>query len=84
MVIKDEHGFEYFEWPSLHWKRARSILDFTEIHPDYEDYYKVKIGLKYIIYSKLRDVYELYEITEHTREEHLIEYIKQQRIYLLS
>jgi hypothetical protein len=54
------------------------------IDPSSDNYYKVKIGLKYILYSKLRDVYELYEVTEHTTDRELLPYIKQQRLYLLS
>jgi hypothetical protein len=83
-MLTDQYGFNYYEWPSATWKLAKSIWPFVDVDPSYDNYYKVKIGLKYILYSKLRDVYELYEVTEHTTDRELLPYIKQQRLYLLS
>ena len=82
MIQTDKYNFSYYEWPSMNWKKVNSIWEFVEVDKDYEDYYKTKVGLKYIIYSILRDKYELYELTEHTKEEHIIEYIKQGRVFL--
>lgn len=79
----DKYGFRYYEWSSLRWTLATSIWDFVEINPEYEDYYKPKIGMQYMIYSKLRNVYDIYEITEHTRDYHLMPFIKRKLIYLL-
>lgn len=81
---KDQYGFEYYEWPSQKWKLAKNIWHFVEVDPKYEDNYRVKIGMKYIIYSGLRNVYELYEISEHSRDTDLLPYIKQARLFLLS
>ena len=84
MIIKDSYGFQHYEWSSHNWKRVENIWEFVDVHPDYEDFYKPKIGCKYVIYSKLRDVYELYEISEHSKAEQLKPFIKQGRVYILS
>ena len=83
-MITDQYGFKHYEWSSHNWKRVESIWEFVDVHPDYEDYYQPKIGCKYVIYSKLRDVYELYTISEHSKAEQLKPFIKQQRIYIVS
>lgn len=80
---QDQYGFNYYEWASFHWIKPKDIWSFVDIGPEYDDFYKVKVGMKYILYSRLRNVYEVYEITEYTRESDLMPYIKQQRIYLL-
>jgi hypothetical protein len=82
--MTDKYGFEYYEWPSEKWKLAKNIWPFVDVDPQLDNYYRVKIGLKYIIYSKLRDVYEQYEVTEYTTDRELLPYIKQERLYLLS
>lgn len=84
MIQTDEYGFEYYEWPSSTWIKPKHILHFVDINPNYEGYYKVKIGLKYILYSELKNRYEVYKITEHTRDKDIIDFIKQERLYLLS
>jgi len=84
MIQSDQYGFEYYEWPSEEWIMAKSIWEFVDIDPKSEGYYNVKLGLRYFIYSGLRDVYETYEITEHTRDYHLTPYIKQGRLFYLS
>ena len=81
---KDQYNFKYYEWSSEKWKKVESIWEFVDISPEYPDYYKVKLNTKYIIYSRLRDVYELYEINEHTRDSDLLPFIKQGRLYVLS
>lgn len=80
----DKYGFKYYEWPSRKWKLCKSIYDFVDVDPQFNNYYRVKIGLQYILHSKLRDVYELYEVTEFTVDLDLIPFIKQQRLYLVS
>lgn len=84
MTNKDKYGFNYYEWPSHAWKLAKNIWPFVDINPKYDNYYKPKIGMKYLIYSHLRNVYDIYEITEYTRDRDLLPYIKQQRLYFLS
>lgn len=84
MIQTDQYGFLYYEWPSHTWKPVKDIWQFVDIDPKYEENYQVKVGMKYILYSGLRDVYELHEITEHTKDVDLLEFIKQQAIYLLS
>lgn len=81
--MTDKYGFEYYEWPSESWKLAKNIWPFVDVDPQFNNYYRVKIGLKYIIYSKLRDVYEQYEVTEYTTDRELLPYIKQERLYLV-
>lgn len=84
MIQTDQYGFKHYEWSSPSWILVKSIWDLVDVSPEYNDLYKVKLGRKYVIYSTLRNVYELYEITEHTRAETLKPYVKQGRIYLLS
>lgn len=84
MIKTDKYGFQYYEWPSRKWKLCKSIYDFVDVDPQFNNYYRVKIGLQYILHSKLRDVYELYEVTEFTVDADLIPFIKQQRLYLVS
>jgi len=84
MINKDQYGFKHYEWSSHEWTLARSIWDFVDISPEYDDLYLPKIGLKYVIYSTLRDVYELYTITQDSRAEVIKPYVKQGRVYLLS
>ena len=83
-MLKDKYGFKYYEWSSLRWTLVVSIWDFVEVNPDYKDYYKLRLGQKYVIYSKLRNVYELYEITEHSRDTTIEPMIKRKQVYLVS
>jgi hypothetical protein len=84
MLNKDQYGFEYYEWSSFKWKKVDSIFDFVEIDPKFEDYYKPKIGLKYIIYSQLSDTYQVYKITEFSRDENIELFIEKGLVYLLN
>jgi hypothetical protein len=83
MILKDQYGFEYYEWGSFKWKKVESIYDFVDINPAYEDYYKPKIGIKYIIYSELSDTYQVYELNEFTRDKQLEEFVKRGLVFLL-
>lgn len=84
MIKTDKYGFQYYEWPSRKWKLCNSIFDFVDVDPQFDNYYKVKTGLRYILYSQLRDVYEIHEVTEFTVDTDLLPFIKQQRLYLVS
>ena len=80
----DQYGFKYYEWPSVTWIKCESIWEFVELDPEIDDLYKVKLGTPYILYSTLRDRYELYYISEHTRDTNIIPYIKRGLIYVVS
>ena len=84
MLLKDQYGFEYYEWSSFSWKKVNSLYDFVEISPDYEDYYKLKVGQKYVIYSQLFDTYQVYEITQFSRDESIEPFIEEGLVYLLN
>lgn len=81
---EDKYNFKYYEWSSLRWTLAVSIWEFVEINPEYEEYYKPRVGQKYVIYSKLRNIYELHQITDQTRDTDIEELIEQKRVYLLN
>ena len=80
----DQYGFKYYEWPSEKWRKCKSIWEFVELDPESDDLYRVKLGTPYILYSTLREVYEIYYISEHTRDTMLIPFIKQERLFVLS
>lgn len=84
MIQTDQYGLPYYEWPSHTWKPVKNIWSFVEVDPKHEDNYQVKVGMKYILYSGLRDVYELHEISEYTKDVDLLEFIKHNRIFTLS
>ena len=87
MLIKDQYGFEYHEWRDPTWVKVKEsdiVRKFIEINQEYDKYYKPKIGMKYIVYSTLRHIYEQYEITEHTIDQDILPFIKQGRLFLLS
>jgi hypothetical protein len=83
MLQTDTYGFQYYEHLPEGAFLARNIWKFVTIDPDAHNYYRVNIGMKYLIFAEEHNRYELYQISEYTRDKDLLNYIKQQRLFYL-
>lgn len=81
---RDKYNFPYYIHPPKEFQQTNNIFDFVTINPDEFDLHIPRIGLKYLIYNRQMQVYELYEITPYTIDTQILPFLKQGDVYLLS
>jgi len=84
MIKTDEFGFRYYKELPPEAKLIKTIWAFVEVDPAEPDYYRVKIGQKYLIFAEENNRYELYEITIFTQDSDLLHYINSASLFLLN
>jgi hypothetical protein len=77
-------GLEFYNELPDNASPCKSIWAFVTIDPNEWNYHRRNIGMKYLIYGCLSKRYELYEITEHTTDEHLLKYIKSGQLFVFK
>lgn len=83
MIKTDEYGFEYYQDLPEGSELCKNIWPFVTVDPSEEEFYKVNLGMKYLIFSGETNHYELYEINSMSLDTNLIKYIDEQRVFLL-
>lgn len=86
---KTEIGSLYYSTLPENTKLGK-LSDFIEIGPDFENYYRIKVGMKYILFSPERpdgtkeDRYYLCTISEFTSSDYLDPFIERKRLFIFT
>lgn len=83
MIQYDTYNLRYLSKLPEDAKAVKSIWEFVIIDPGEFDYYRMKEGKLFAIYSQKMERYEVYEVNRYMCEPQLAPYIKQERVFWL-
>jgi hypothetical protein len=84
MLKTDILGFQYYKELPDNARPCKDIWTFVTLDPEEWSYYKLNIGMKYLVYGYLSKRYELYEITKWTKDIDLLKYIESGQLFVFE
>jgi hypothetical protein len=82
--MTDKWGFVYYTELPEGYRKVESIYEFITIDPEEFYFYRLNVGQKYLIYNRLLQVYEAYEISPFTIDIQLLPFLERGELFLLS